>query len=407
MGLRSRPMNLRIPRVIAVLALALLSLSSLAAFALPAGAQSLDDVRDKERRIAVGNVLVGEDEDIDGLIGSVDGNAIVEGTGRNGVLVISGDARVSGRVIGDVVVFDGNAIISGRVNGDVVAWSGRAIIRDGATVTGDVRSTKSPTVERGAEVGGDVKTIDWAGTWSFLGVRVLGLFWLAVTVSTGVLGLLFVLLFPRTAQTTTRTARANTGKSIGIGILVAIGLPVVAVIALITVVGFPFGLGIIGALGVIHAIAYVVGALWFGRFMVKEPKSAIGAFFAGWAILRVIALIPGIGVLAWLVTTVIGVGALTISAWRAGRAPLEPPPEKPEPAIPPASDTPPAGDADSGDGGSGDGGDSGTSWSADDSSTESSSTTTATATKKATPTKKATATKASAAKTTKATKKSS
>jgi cytoskeletal protein CcmA (bactofilin family) len=382
-------MNLRLSRVFA---LGLLSVIALGVFAIPAGAQSIDDVRDKERRIAVGDVLVGENEDIDGIIGAVDGDAIVRGTGRNGVLVISGDAKISGRVIGDVVVFDGNAIVSGAVNGDVVAWSGRATIRDGATVRGDVRSTKSPTIERGAEVGGDVETVDLPGTFSFLGVRILGLFWLAVTISTALLGLLFILLFPRAAQTSARTARANTGKSIGVGILIAIGLPIVGVLALVTVVGFPIGLGLLGALGVIHSIAYVVGALWFGRFMVKEPKSAIGAFFAGWAILRVLALIPGLGVLVWIVVSVIGVGAITISVWRAGRRPLEPPPEKPEPAVPPASDTPPASDAS----------DSSTSWSAEDSSSDDAgaSTPATEPAKKAAPAKKASATKA-----TKATKK--
>jgi hypothetical protein len=393
-------MTQRLPRLFAVGFLAAMAIGITAIFAGPAGAQSIDDVRDKERRIAVGNVLVGEDEDIDGLIASIDGNAIVQGTGRNGVLVISGDARVSGRIIGDVVVFDGNADISGVVNGDVIAWSGRAIVRDGATVRGDVRSTDSPRIERGAEVGGDVETVDLPGTFSFLGVRILGLFWLAVTISTGVLGLLFVLLFPRSAQTTVRTAQGSIGKSIGVGVLVAILLPIVAVLALVTVVGIPFGLGLLGALGVVHAIAYVAGALWFGRFMVKEPKSAIGAFFAGWGILRVLALIPGLGALVWIVTSVIGVGAITIAIWRAGRRPLEPPPERPEPAIPPATDTPPATDDASGD--SGGEGDGGTSWAADDSSTESSGSTT-TATKA--PAKKATPAK-SASKTTKATKKS-
>ena len=134
-----------------------------------------------------------------------------------------------------------------------------------------------------------------------------------------------------------------------------IGLPIVAVIALITIVGIPFGLGLLGALGLIHAIAYVVGALWLGRFMVKEPKSAIGAFFAGWAILRVIALIPGVGVLGWIVAVVIGGGAITIALFRSGRGPLEPPPER---TVPPAGEVPPATDETT-DAGA-------TSWSADE-----------------------------------------
>ena len=52
----------------------------------------------------------------------------------------------------------------------------------------------------------------------------------------------------------------------------------------------------------------------FGRILVKEPKSRIGAFFAGWGILRAVALIPGIGVLVWIAASVWGIGALTIAA---------------------------------------------------------------------------------------------
>src|SRR5262245_12965659 len=252
-----RPMTLRLPRVFALGFLAVMALGIGSVFAGPAGAQTVGDLRDRDRRIAVGTVVVEEGEDIDGPIASLDGNSIIRGTGRDGVLVIDGDARIadSGRIIGDVVVFDGNAIISGTVNGDVTVWEGRATVRDGATVRGDVRSSDTPKVERGAEVTGEVKTVDLPGTLSFFGVRVLGFFWLAVTVSTGILGLLFILLFPRAAQTSSRAARANTGKSIGVGILVAIGLPIVAIIALVTVVGITFALGLLGALGVVHAIA--------------------------------------------------------------------------------------------------------------------------------------------------------
>ena len=350
-------MTLRLPRLFALGVLAVMSLGIVSVFAGPAGAQTVGDLRDRDRRIAVGTVVVEEGEDIDGPIASLDGDSIVRGTGRDGVLVIDGDARIasSGRVIGDVVVIDGDAFISGRVNGDITVWEGRAVVREGATVRGDVRSTDKPRVERGAEVTGEVKEADLPGTLSFFGVRVLGIFWLAVTVSTGVLGLLFVLVMPRAAQKTSRVARESTGKSIGVGLLVMIGVPIVGVIALITIVGIPFGLGLLGALGLIHSIAYVVGALWLGRLMVKEPKSAIGAFFAGWGILRVIALIPGVGILGWIVAVVIGGGAITIALLRAGRGPLEPPPER---AAPPAGEVPPATDETT-DAGA-------TSWSADE-----------------------------------------
>jgi Polymer-forming cytoskeletal len=331
-------------------ALGFLACVGLAALAPAAGAQNIDDIRDRDRRISVGAAFLQEGERIEGPVIAIDGDATANGRTDSGVIAISGDATIgdTGVVDGDVFVIDGNARIEGRVTGDVVAIEGRAVVVDGATVGGDVRSTKQPRVERGAQVRGEVKKIDVTGWFSAFGIRVLGFFWLAVTVSTAVLGLVLLLFFPRAAQTTSRIGRGSTGKSIGVGLLVAIALPVAAVIAAITIVGLPFALGLVGALGLIHAIGYVAGAFCFGRILVKEPKSAIGAFFAGWAILRVLALIPGIGVIVWIVITIWGLGALTVGAWRAGRGALEPPPEPKTPAVPPASDAPAATEAPSG-----------------------------------------------------------
>jgi hypothetical protein len=44
------------------------------------------------------------------------------------------------------------------------------------------------------------------------------------------------------------------------------------------------------------------------------------AFLAGWGILRLLDLIPGIGNLASFAATVYGLGALAVAAWRAAHA---------------------------------------------------------------------------------------
>ena len=44
------------------------------------------------------------------------------------------------------------------------------------------------------------------------------------------------------------------------------------------------------------------------------------AFLVGWAILRVVALIPILGGLVWFAAVVIGLGALALAIWRARSA---------------------------------------------------------------------------------------
>ena len=41
------------------------------------------------------------------------------------------------------------------------------------------------------------------------------------------------------------------------------------------------------------------------------------AFLVGWAILRVVALIPILGGLVWFAAVVVGLGALAVAIWRA------------------------------------------------------------------------------------------
>jgi hypothetical protein len=79
---------------------------------------------------------------------------------------------------------------------------------------------------------------------------------------------------------------------------------------------------------------------------VKPPTSRLLAFLAGWLILRAIAIVPGIGGLAWFLATVFGLGLLAVSARQGGRDPAgtitsggtavpipPPPPMPPGPSV--------------------------------------------------------------------------
>jgi hypothetical protein len=99
--------------------------------------------------------------------------------------------------------------------------------------------------------------------------------------------------------------------------------PFVGVAVLVTVVGIPLGIGMLAALTALTPLGYVTASLLLGRTMVKGTSTGarIGAFFAGFGILRAAALIPGIGFIVWFFACLYGVGALTIAAWRGGHAP--------------------------------------------------------------------------------------
>jgi hypothetical protein len=228
-----------------------------------------------------------------------------------GVFILDGDAHIRGRVDGDVVVVVGEAIIRGRVDGDVVTVSGRAHLLPGARVSGDlIYGDEGPRIAPTARVGGEVEKEEWSdalGLLPFVGALV---FWLAITISSLVLGLLLLLVAPRAADALSQRARERTGPTIAIGLAIFIALPLAATLAAVTLVGLPLAIGLGLALLPLAAVAYVTAAWALGRAIVKPPRGRIPAFLAGLAILRLAALVPVLGVLVWIAAVVFGLGLI-------------------------------------------------------------------------------------------------
>jgi hypothetical protein len=315
-----------------------LALVVLATMATPAVAADRGSTRSDRRISITGGVVVTAEDVVNGSVLSVDGPVTVNGTVNGRIFVGDGRVTIRGHVTDSILVVHGDVLITGRVDDDVVALDGRITTREGARVTGDVKSREQPDVAPGT-VTGDVKKLNIRNLFSGILFVFLIYLWIAVTLSVALLGFLFVLLFPRAADATAAAGR-RFWPTVGWGALIGIVGPILAVLILVTIVGIPFGLGMLSALNVLAPLGYVASSLILGRLMVKGTStgSRIGAFFAGFGILRAAALIPGIGAIVWVLVCIYGLGALTQAAWRAGRGTrAEPSPEpspEPEPAAP-------------------------------------------------------------------------
>ena len=238
-------------------------------------------------------------------------------------VIFDGDAAVDGSVAENVVAFNGDITVSGAVGENVVALNGRVTLASGADVGADVISSDPADVAEGATVGGEVTSEGLPTEFDFGGYLAVSrvTIWFATSVSSLVLGLLLLLFVPRAGDSVAVTAVRRFGRSIGIGFAVFVGLPIAAGIAVATLIGIPLGIGILLGLALLFWIGYVAAGLALGRRLIGPPTSRLLAFLAGWAILRVIAIVPGIGGLAWLLATVFGLGALAVAARDAGRRP--------------------------------------------------------------------------------------
>ena len=286
----------------------------------PAGAQDGGGDQENGRRISVtGGLVVAGGETVRGPAVSANGPARIDGRVNGAVYVGRGDLLISGRVTGDALVLDGDAFISGRVDGSVTVLNGKATVRRGADIRGDVASRTAPTAARNTGRG-HVQRLDYNSLVAGVLVVILVLLWVAGTLSTAVLGLLFVWLFPRAADAVVVAGR-RVWASFFLGLFVGVLAPILGVVIIASVVGIPLGLAILGTLAVLIPLGYVATALIFGRLMVHGTGASgrLGAFFAGFGILRFGALVPGVGFVIGFFVSTYGFGAVIIAAWRGGR----------------------------------------------------------------------------------------
>ncbi|HEY6748860.1 MAG TPA: polymer-forming cytoskeletal protein [Mycobacteriales bacterium] len=233
------------------------------------------------------------------------------------LVVFHGSSAVDGTVNGSLTAFDAPVTISGTVTGDVVVFNGRVELTGEAKVTGDVVSQDDPIVASGATIGGETRRVQTDVNWDGFGWAGRLAWWFAVSVSTLLIGLALLWLIGRGATRIADTGRTRIGPSIGWGLLAFFGLPVLAIIALVTIVGIPLGLGVLAALALIYTLGYGAAAWIIGRRILRAGTPWVVAFLLGWAILRVLALIPIVGGLIWFAAVVFGLGALTVTIWRA------------------------------------------------------------------------------------------
>jgi hypothetical protein len=254
------------------------------------------------------------------LLGRV---VVARGEAVGEVVVFSGRVTVEGVVRGDVVVLDGPITVSGQVSGSVIALDGSVRLLATAQIGGDVLAHDGVVMAAGATVGGRVNehvSFNLSGPLRAVGAI---LSWLAVAVSTLVLGLLFALVAPRALERTAAAGRTTPWISGGWGIVLAAIVPVVALAMIASVVGVPLGLALLLAVGLAMLFGAVVTAHTFGRVLVGQSHGTATAFLAGWGIASVIGLIPYVSGVAFGLTVVYGMGATAVAVWRArdpGRA---------------------------------------------------------------------------------------
>jgi hypothetical protein len=242
---------------------------------------------------------------------------VARGREVNEVVVLHGSARIDGVALGDVIVLDGGITVRGQVSGSVIAMEGSVRLGSGAQVGGDVTARGGVVVSQGAVVDGRIRqhaAFTWRAPLSLFGRFAT---WLAVTVSTLLLGLAIVFLSPRGVEAISDAARNATWFAVAWGAGLVVGIPVVVVVALASLVVLPLGLAVALALALAAFAGYGFAGYALGRLVWTNPERQVVAFLAGWGTLRVIGLIPFVSGVTFVLAAAFGLGAAAVATWRA------------------------------------------------------------------------------------------
>ncbi|HEY3675531.1 MAG TPA: polymer-forming cytoskeletal protein [Candidatus Tumulicola sp.] len=206
-------------------------------------------------------------------------------------------------VKGDLTVFFGDVTIEGVVDGNVNVIGGNVYARPGAIVTGQVHT-----------IGGDV--VSAIVPWSPDPERVSGVanFRLLWHVASGLLVLLFFLIFPVRSRIALDRLERHPGLCCAVGLLGWVAVLPIAVLLICTIILIPLvpleAVAVIGAIFLGKAaLALLVGRRLCEQLKPNATPAPLLALVTGLVLVTAAELIPVVGVLVSAFVLLIGMGA--------------------------------------------------------------------------------------------------
>jgi hypothetical protein len=234
------------------------------------------------------------------------GDALVEGTVREQLIVMGGTARVTGVVRGGVAVFGGVLELGpdARVGGDVFLFRSTLVRAPGAAVAGAIEYSRGPAFGQGVAFA----------------------FWLSMTLVVVCVGLLVTAIGRPQLGEAAATLTRRPGASVVAAAVVWGAAPLVAAFSFATLVGIPLGFAIVlvllpalGFAGLVVAAAALGGWLLGTVWQLAGDEHPYRAVALGLLAFQAVGFVPVVGALLVLAAGAAGAGALVYRAWSGWR----------------------------------------------------------------------------------------
>jgi uncharacterized RDD family membrane protein YckC len=277
--------------------------------------------------------------------------ALKAGDAIGNAVVIYGNATIDGRVDRDVVVVFGKAQLSSTavIDGSLIVIGGSTGVVSGAVVRQDL-VVVAGTLDAPAEFmpGGQQVAIG-PGTFggrleAFVPWITRGLLWGRLIVPNlawvwGIVGIFFLvyivlsLLFHLPVRGCAETLAEKPLTTLAVGLLVLLLTGPVCLLLAVSVIGIAVVPFVLCSLFVAWIVGRVSVARWIGMSLVPQESpdnrlQSVRSFALGFAVLCLAYMIPVLGLAAWAMVGVFGLGAATLTFIRAYRrenpAPVHP-----------------------------------------------------------------------------------
>lgn len=278
------------------------------------GNVKLDAIVTGNARIAGGDVAVGPATVVAGALSLTGGRVEFEGD-THGYLQASGaKVRLNGVVHGDAEVHAEEVEVGpdARIAGRLVVYSStQPTIAPGAAIAGGTEFHEA-TPDRFFDDERDTVRTVAHGVGSVLWF--VGVF---------IASTLFLFVLPEfSSRAATAVGRAPL-KSFGLGLVVLLCVPMIAVLLLITVIGIPLALLLVPLYLLLLFLGWVTVALFIGQRVLallrpsSPPTTAwrLLALLAALVLLSLLAQIPHVGGWVKFIALMVGIGALVWQAW--------------------------------------------------------------------------------------------
>ena len=286
---------------------------------------------------ADGEVVI--DEEVDGDAYLAGGQIQVDERVRGDLLAAGGEVRIDGRVDQDVRVVGGSVNLSGQVGRNVTVVGGTVSITKDAQITGNlvVVGGNVSVNERARIVGKTLIKTPPQEKVQKPRVKSLAAFEKAFGVVVSVLsavkwlqflvmGLLLIVLLPKTLTKLIKVSQKQAGRHLLWGIVGSIVLPVLAILSFLTIVGIPLGMIILALMIVAWYLAKLIVMIFIGYYILekmntqkikifKKDPGLYASFLLGLLVFLGLGFIPLLGWLAKLLLIWIGFGVLLQEKW--------------------------------------------------------------------------------------------